>query len=446
MSDQTTSGGVSRRDFMKTTVGTTTIAVAGSLMPQTVVEGALQAAPAINPRIIGANDRIHLGFIGVNTMGGRHLRNVVSADMAGDNVDAIAVCDVWETALRKAQATAGCPESQVFTDYRKLLELKDVDAVVVATPDHWHGAIGVDTLRASKHLYMEKPMTRRLEEAFEMQDAAKRSRRLVQVGSHGCSDPKYLQAREIVGSGVLGRLLWAQGSYCRNNPKGEWNYALASEANEQTVDWKAWLGPAPKHAWSAERFFRWRKYWDYGTGIIGDLWPHRLYPLVLAMDLKEFPRSVSCLGGDLCNTDAGPGPDGKPYGERRDVADTTMMMVEFPSGVMIFLAGATTNERGIEDVIRGHRGNLSMGGNRLEITPERPFVDELEAGDRTPPDAGESHVKHMRNFLQSIRSNTAPNCNEDLGVRVQAVVSMAEAAYRNKTLVRFDEKTRRLLT
>ncbi len=436
-----TSGGVSRREFMKTTVGTTTLAVAGSLTTARAFQGA-----AGTSRILGANDRIHLGIIGVNTMGGGHLRNLVGDQMTGDNVDVIAVCDVWEAARRKAQVTAGCPESQVYVDYRKLLELKDIDAVVVATPDHWHGLMGVDALMAGKHLYIEKPMTRRLDEAFAIQDAARRAQRLVQVGAHGCSDPRWLKAREIISGGSLGRLLWAQGSYCRNNPKGEWNYTLNPEANEQTVDWKTWLGPSPKRPWSVERFFRWRKYWDYGTGIIGDLWPHRLYPLMLAMDLKEFPRSVSCMGGDLGNTDAGPGPDGKPYGERREVADTTMMMVDFPSGVMIYLAGATTNERGIEDVIRGQHGNLSMGGSRLEVTPERFYVDQLEAGDLTPPDAGETHVKHMRNFLQSIRSNTPPNCSEDLGVRVQAVVSMAEAAYRQKSLVRFDEKKRKLLT
>jgi predicted dehydrogenase len=434
------SGGVSRRDFMKSTVGTTTLAVAGSIATTRAFQ-----APAINPRILGANDRIHLGMIGLNTMGARHLRNLVGDEMKGDNVDVIAVCDVWETARRKAQTTAGCADGHAHIDYRKLLENKDVDAVVVATPDHWHGEMGVDTLMAGKHLYMEKPMTRRLEEAFAIHDAAKRTGRLVQVGAHGCSDPKWLKAREIVSGGSLGRLLWAQGSYCRNNPKGEWNYALSPDATEQTVDWKTWLGPAAKRPWSAERFFRWRKYWDYGTGIIGDLWPHRLFPLMLAMDLKEFPRSVSCMGGDLCHTDAEPGPGGQTYGERREVADTTMMMVEFPSGVMIFLVGATSNERGIEDVIRGQRGNLSMGGARLEVTPERFYVDELEGGDRTPPDAGESHVKHMRNFLQSIRSNTAPNCNEDLGVRAQAVVSMAEVAYRQKSLVRFDEKKRKLI-
>ena len=139
------------------------------------------------------------------------------------------------------------------------------------------------------------------------------------------------------------------------------------------------------------------------------------------------------------------GTDGRPYGEPRDVPDTTLMMVEFPSGVSIVLAGSTVNERGIEDVIRGTKADLTMGGNRLQITPERPYVDEIDARDETPADAGETHVKHMRNFLQSLRADVAPNCNEDLGIRVQTVVSMAETAYRRQKHVRFDEKKREIV-
>jgi hypothetical protein len=157
----------------------------------------------------------------------------------------------------------------------------------------------------------------------------------------------------------------------------------------RTVDWKTWLGPAPSLPWSAERYFRWRKYWDYGTGIIGDLWPHRLHPLMLALGLNEFPSSVSCIGGDLCATDSQHGADGQPNGAVRDVADTTLMMVEFPCGSMIVLAGSTVNERGIEDIIRGQKANLTLGGGRLAIAPERPFADELDARDETPPDAWE---------------------------------------------------------
>jgi hypothetical protein len=166
---------------------------------------------------------------------------------------------------------------------------------------------------------------------------------------------------------------------------------------------------------------------------------------MLATNIDEFPSAVSCIGGDLCGTDAGPDADGKPFGERREVADTTLMMAEFPSGVMLFLAGSTANERGVEDIIRGQKANLTLGGNRLQIAPERPFVDELDARDETPADAGESHVKHMRNFLQSIRANVPANCNEELAVRVQTIVSMAEMAYRKKKLVRFDERARKIV-
>jgi hypothetical protein len=127
------------------------------------------------------------------------------------------------------------------------------------------------------------------------------------------------------------------------------------------------------------------------------------------------------------------------------VPDTTIMMVEFPSGVSIVLAGSTVNERGLEDVIRGTKANLTMGGNRLQVAPERPFVDQIDARDETPADAGETHVKHMRNFLESLRANVAPNCSEDLGIRVQTVVSMAEAAFRKGRQVRFDERKREIV-
>jgi predicted dehydrogenase len=441
MSEEKTAS-VSRRDFLRTTASGV---VAATTLLNTRGSEAMDAAPLVSPRILGANDRIRIGIVGVKGMGGGHLRNLVGPDMVNDNQEVVAVCDLWETARQRAQVTARLPDASVYSDYRRLLENKDIDAVVVATPDHWHGRIGVDTLLAGKHLYIEKPMTRQLDEAFKIYDAAKRTKLLVQVGSQGCSDPKYHRARDLIKDGTVGRLLWAQGSYCRNNPKGEWNYTLEPEATEQTVDWSGWLGPAPKRAWSPERFFRWRKYWDYGTGIIGDLWPHRLHPLMLALNLNEFPRSVSCMGGDLCGADRGPGADGQPFGEVRDVADTTLLMVDFPSGAMIVLAGATVNERGLEDIIRGSKSNLTMGGNRLQVVPERPYVDEIDARDETPADAGESHVKHMRNFLESIRRNVPPNCNEELAIRVQAIVSMAELAYRKQRQVRFDERKREMV-
>ncbi|MCX6375265.1 MAG: gfo/Idh/MocA family oxidoreductase, partial [Armatimonadetes bacterium] len=231
-----------------------------------------------------------------------------------------------------------------------------------------------------------------------MRDTAKRTKRLVQVGSQGCTDAKWHKAGEIVSAGRIGTVIWAQGGYCRNNPHGEWNYTIDPEANETNLDWKTWLGSAPKRPWDPDRYFRWRKFWDYGSGIIGDLWPHRLHPLMIAMSMKDFPRRVTCVGKDICDTDKG-------YGEKRDVADSTLLTVEFPSGAMIFLAGSTVNERGVEDMIRGNKANLYFGGGKVRIEPERPFVDEIEAKDEPVEGPGESQVEHHKNMFYCIRNN-----------------------------------------
>jgi predicted dehydrogenase len=424
---------LTRRDFLKTT-GLSTAAILSGAGLGSEAKARPVSRPA-NARIIGANGRIRYGFIGLGGMGNGHL-SIIKNLTATDNVEVVALCDVFDKRRRDAQGKAGVPEGQAYGDYRRLLERNDIDAVVIATPDHWHAQIALDALEAGKHIYLEKPMTRTLEEAFKVYDMAKRTNLQVQVGSHGCSDPKWLKAREVVQSGKVGKLLWAQASYCRNNPKGEWNYAFDPAANQQSVDWKQWLGKAPKRDWSPERYFRWRKYWDYANGIIGDLWPHRLHPLMMAMNLNEFPKSVACMGGVLLDTDKG-------NGELRDVADTTMMMVEFPSGAMIYVAGSTVNERGIEDVIRGQKANLLFGGGKIELQPERPFVDEVEARDETPPDSGESHLKHQKNFISSLRNNTPPSCNIELAIRVQAAVSLAELSYRKGRMMHFDADRRK---
>ncbi|MFN7948146.1 MAG: Gfo/Idh/MocA family oxidoreductase [Blastocatellia bacterium] len=424
---------ISRRDFIKST-GVTAGIVAGSLA---LGEAETVCAATMQGKVIGANDRINYGFIGVGGMGAKHL-TIIRDFAATENVAVVAACDVFEKRRLEAKEKGSLADNQIFTDYRRILDNKDIDVVVIATPDHWHGRIAVEAMEAGKHVYVEKPMTRTLDEAFKLYDAAKRYKRIVQVGSHGCSDPKWHKARDIVKECRLGQLLWAQGSYCRNNPKGEWNYKIEKEASEQTIDWKSWLGAAPKRPFSAERYYRWRKYWDYGTGIIGDLWPHRLHPLMLAMALNEYPKSVSCIGRDLCHTDKG-------RGEPREVADTTMMMVEFPSGVMLVLAGATVNERGIEDIIRGQKGNLLFGGGKVQVQPERPYVEELEAKDETPPDSGETHAKHQKNYIDALRTNTAPSCDIELAIRVQTIVSMAEESYRKGRMVHFDPVKRRMV-
>ncbi len=428
---------VSRRDFLKST-GVTAAGLAAASMVGGSGSTPVRASALQSGRVLGANDRVRYGFIGVGGMGTGHL-NIIKNFEQTENVEIVAVCDVFDKRRARAQGIAKIDDAHLHKDYRALLENKDIDVVVIATPDHWHSAIAVEAMDAGKHIYVEKPMTHTLEEGFKLYDAAKRTKRWVQVGPHGCSDPKWLKAREVVRSQRLGKLLWAQGSYCRNNPNGEWNYDIEPEASEQTIDWKAWLGNAPKRPFSAERYFRWRKYWDYGTGIIGDLWPHRLYPLMMAMDFNEYPKMVSCMGGDMCNTDVG-------HGETRDVADTTTLLVEFPNGVQIFLAGSTVNELGVDDVVRGQKANLLLGGLKVELQPERPYTEEIEGKDETPPDSGESHEKHQKNFLVSLRANVPSNANVELGIRGQVLVSMAEQSYRMGKTMHFDEATRKMTT
>ena len=420
---------LSRREFMKVTGISAASLAAGSLLIETPSARADTRAP-VSGKVIGANDRIRFGFIGVGGMGSSHV-NIIKGFSDTENVEVAAICDVYEKRRRSAREKAGIAENLVYSDYQRVLDRKDIDAVVIATPDHWHCRIAIEAMESGKHIYVEKPMTRTLEEAFKLQEAARHTSRIVQVGAHGTSDPKWHKARDIIKSGRIGHVHWAQGSYCRNNPKGEWNYTLEPEANEQTIDWKMWLGNTRKRPFSAERFFRWRKYRDYATGILGDLWPHRLHPLMFAMSLNEFPESVACMGSNLCDYDKG-------NGEPREVADTTLAIVRFPSGAMIHVAGSTVNELGVEDVIRGQKGNLLLGGTKVLIQPERPYVDEIEAKDETPPDSGETHAKHQKNFIASLRTNTAPNCDIELAVRVQTVLSMAELSYRTGKMLRFD--------
>jgi len=443
MSDDKGRPDMTRRQFLEASGTTALTAAAGAL-----VAGRAAAAPARGSavaRVIGANDRIQLGVVGVKGMGAGHIKHVLEG-MPGENVAITAVCDVWEQARRSAQASTHLSDDRVFSDYRRMLDAKDIDAVIVATPDHTHAPISIDVMESGRNLYVQKPMVRKLDDAFRMLDVADRTGRLVQVGTQACTDPKFQRAREIVKSGALGRLLWAQASYCRQNPTGEWNYPIDPEATGSTVDWNAWLGSAPKRPFSPERFFRWRKYWDYGTGVIGDLLPHRLSPTLMAMGIDEYPSSVTCLGGNLADTDRGPGPDGQPYGERREVADTHLVTVQFPSGVMMFLASGTANERGVEDVIRGQKANLLLGGGKLVLEPERPYSEEIERQEETFPESDEVHARHVRNFVRAQRGAESLNCPIGMGIRIQVVVSMAEKSYRERRMVHFDPVARKMRT
>jgi predicted dehydrogenase len=437
-------GGETRREFIRKSSLAAAAVATGTTLLKTPVYGQTTAPSA--GRVLGANDRITVGVIGVGGQGMALLR-AAAQHSNENNVTVAAVCDIWDKRRRNAQNFINgaidsneawsknlkrLTDADVYSDHRKLLERKDIDAVFIATVDHWHTRIGVDAMEAGKDLYVEKPMTRYLDEAFTLHDAVKRTGRILTVGSQYCSDGKFHKAAELIRAGKLGPLVLGQASYMRNaGTGGEWNYGIDRDATPDTLDWKRWLGPVSDRPFDADAYFRWRKYYPYCAGLLGDLLPHRLHPLMLATGNPEFPRRVVCLGTRKISTD-------------RDVPDTTQLLVEFPSGYNLMLTSSTVNGVGLPDMIRGHHGTLELAGNRVNLRPERPFSDDVDPELHENIQPGVSVPAHQKNWFDCIRSRKAPNGNIDLAVRVQTVVSLAEMSERLNTMCLFDEQTRRV--
>lgn len=433
-----------RREFLKKTA-TAAAAVAATSFLRAPVYGQ-NTAPSAN--VAGANNRLTVGYIGVGSMGQTHVRT--QKFRANEyNIAQVAVCDVSKHRVEEAKAIIG-DGVEGFTDHRKLLERKDIDAVTIATVDHWHAACAIDALNAGKHVYVEKPMTRYLGEAFEVQDTVKKTGKILQVGSQGCSDLKWHKAAEWIKAGKIGPIVMSQGSYMRNNPKGEWNYTKQDWATAQDIDWKTWLGKvAKKKDFSADDYFRWRKYFPYCGGLMSDLVPHKAHPYILATGNPEFPLRVACVGSKPVHSDKN--TQDTP---ERDVPEIIQIIAEFPSGMVLHITSSSVSELGTQEVIRGHKASLTMGSNRVELRPEKPFSDEVDpenseafAGPTdVPPGIPTEVLPHEKNWFESIRANKQPNCGIDLAIRVQTLVSLAEMSERENVMCLFDEKTRKVTT
>jgi predicted dehydrogenase len=420
-----------RRDFLRKTA-TAAAAVASVNVFKTPVYGQDQA-PAV-ARIISANDRIVVGYIGTGSRGTEHIR-MQKANASANNIAQAAVSDLYQKRLDAAKSTIGLSEADAFTDYRKLLERKDIDAVVISTVDNWHAQVAIDALQAGKHVYGEKPLARYLEEGFRIYDTVKRTGKVMQVGSQYCSDPKYHKAAEWIRNGKLGPLAWAQGSYCRNNPKNsEWTYPVDKDANLTNLDWDRWQGNAKKTAWDPNRYFSWHKYYAYNSGILGNLLAHTFLPLLLATG-PEFPRRVACTGTRKISLD-------------RDITDTTHLLAEMPSGLTFCVAGSTVNEQGLPEMIRGRKATLYLASNqnRLELKPERPFAEEIDPEEYSDASKPADLARHHQNFFNCIRSGATPNCNIDLALKAHSILCLAEQSERQSLTLLFDGATRTIKT
>src|SRR5260370_23858217 len=234
-----TASGLPRREFIRKTAAAAAAAAATPFF-RTPVYGQDQAPSA---GVTGANNRLAVAVVGVGFgIGKNHLQGI--HEKAGENnVVLAAACDLFNKRRDWAKATAELKDADLYTDHRKLLERKDIDAVVIATHDPWHAQISIDALEAGKHVYCEKPLTRYLDEAFRVHDTVKRTGKVFQVGSQGCSAGGWHKCADLIATGKVGTLVWGQGYYCRNSKDGEWNYPIQDETKAENIEWERWLGP-----------------------------------------------------------------------------------------------------------------------------------------------------------------------------------------------------------
>src|SRR5262249_49756138 len=249
-------------------------------------------------------------------------------------------------------------------DYRQILDRKDVDAVIIATPDHWHKAMTLGALEAGKDIYIEKPLTYTIDEGDQIVQAACQSRKILQVGSQVMSSASVAKARDMIRGGRLGQIALVRASYNRNTAEGAWIYPIPPDASERTVNWDQFIGPAPPRPFSLERFFRWRCYWDYSGGIATDLFVHLLTTIHFLMGAK-MPARVTASGQNY------------RYKATHEVPDTVTAILEHPEGFTVSLSSTFKNQSGAESgfEILGTEGTLAFRGDKLLLKPEHAVED-----------------------------------------------------------------------
>jgi len=380
------------------------------------VGGLLAGAPAF-ARKLGANDRIHIGVVGVGGRGSGLLRWARQVGQKPEiNAEVVAACDIYEPHKRRLRQW-GVPD--VYGEHERIMDRKDIDVVITATPDHWHAPVTLAAMGSDKDVYCEKPMTRYWHEAKQVYHTSLRTKRVFQIGAQGCSSPGWHQGRKIFEAGALGQLLWMSCGSFRNSTCGQWDYYHINwNATPKTLDWGRFLGPARKIPFSREnleRYFRWRKYWDYSGGIATDLFYHAL------------SNTMVILGGELPTRVVS---DGSIFHRNRDVPDTHCVLADFPSGNVLVMPGCMVNDTGIHGGLRGHWGVLHGGHFRGEPI----FADRAKKLDIKP----EPRPDHMTNFLECVRTRAEPACSGMVAYSTMIVVALSVMSYRTQRAIRFD--------
>src|SRR5262245_5961894 len=345
------SGTNSRRGFLKLVTG-------GAALASTATHVLGQDAPAgngCNP--VPASDRLGLATIGIGGQGNSDTR----AALKVPGVQLVGVADIYDGRMERAKE-AYCKDLLTTRDYREILARKDVDAVIIATPDHWHAKIAIDAVNAGKDVYCQKPMTQTVEEGLRLVEAQKKTGKIVQVGSQRVSSIVYAKARDLLSSGAIGELFLVEAAWNRNSAIGAWQYTIPPDASPANVDWDRFIGHAPKRAFEPIRLFRWRNYKDYGTGVAGDLFVH-LFSGLHVITSSLGPTRIMASGGL------------RYWKDGRDVPDVMLGLSEYPKterhpAFTLSLKVNFADHSGGEETFRfaGTEGVMTMGRDGVTIT------------------------------------------------------------------------------
>jgi predicted dehydrogenase len=404
------------------------------------------AATALSySRILGANDRLQIGYIGVGNRG----TQVHEAFLEHGDQLTVALCDLRSDYMaHNAKISRATPKQ--YKEYKKLLEDKDVEAVVIATPDHWHALQFIDACHAGKDVYVEKPLSLTVVEGRRMVEVAERTRRVTQVGIHRRSGKFLQEAVKFVQSGALGHITVAKGWHLQNEfPAGIGN--PPDEREPDAWEWDQWLGPAPKVPYNKNRtYYRFRWFYHYSGGQMTNFGVHYMDMLRWALG-KETPRAVTAMGGKFAVRD------------NREIPDTCEALWDYDGTMVVFsqynVNSAPGNIQGAEMEIRGTKGTMYLHGNRWEVVPEKNT--EMANPARTPIDRGvekgyrpsfkvamePAQAKgsadtafHARNFLDCVKSRAKCNCDILDGHRSTAATLIANIALKTRSYLEWDGK------
>jgi predicted dehydrogenase len=408
---------------------------------------------------ISANDRIRIGLIGTGGMGIGDMQTALMVE----GVEVVSACDLYDGRLTRARELWG-KDLYTTRDYRELLDRSDVDVVINATTDHWHERISLDAMKQGKHVYCEKPMVQKAEEGHRIIEMQKQTNKVFQVGSQYVSSIVHAKAKELIEAGDIGEINFAEAQIDRHSALGAWQYSIPPDASPETVDWDTYLGHAPKKPWDPLRFFRWRNYQDYGTGVAGDLYVHMLSMLHFVTN-SQGPNRVMATGGL------------RYWKDGRDVPDIHLALFDYPESEAhpAFNLALRTNlvSGGGENFlfrIVGSEGDISMGFNSLtlrrtpfdkapgmsinsfpetmqeaykqEYSKKYPQKAEIEGPKefvfKVPQDYKGDRYEHFVNFFDSIRTGKPVVEDPTFGLRACGPTEAGNISYFEKKIMGWD--------